>query len=290
MKRLLKILGIVIGPIGLVIVALVLYGQMRFNSDIGKVQNQPALGIVADTSNVKLGERIATIRNGCIHCHGADLGGFTFIDDPMMGSMSGANITPAKLKDRTDEEIARAIKYGLNRENKSLIFMPSFEYQYLSNSDIASLIAYIRSVPAVEKDSPKISIGPMAKILFGLGKMPNLVAANELIDPSINIQKPAEENTVEFGKYMVNSGCIGCHRMDLTGGTIPGAPPDWPPASALNDLKSKGYTAEKFPQVLRSGVKPDGTNLKLPMVASTARLMTDDELGAIWKYLESAGN
>ena len=96
-----------------------------------------------------------------------------------------------------------------------------------------------------------------------------------------------EGNTLEFGEYMAKTSCIGCHRFDLTGGKIPGAPPDWPPASSLNDLKTKGYTAEIFPQVLRTGVKPDGSNLKLPMAASTARIMTNDELGALWKYLES---
>jgi mono/diheme cytochrome c family protein len=164
------------------------------------------------------------------------------------------------------------------------------EYQFLSKSDISALIAYLRSVPAIDQESPKISVGPMSKILYGLGELPNLVASNNFIDPTLDIPKPEEGNTAEFGKYIVNSSCAGCHRFDLSGGNIPGAPPDWPSAPPLNNLVAIGYTADKFSATLRGGVKPDGTNLKLPMAGSTARLMTDDELGAIWKYLESANS
>jgi mono/diheme cytochrome c family protein len=290
MKRFIRIAGYSVGTIALIIFTLVLWGHIKLNNALDKVQDQAPLNIASIDGNVDVGNRIYSIRNGCIHCHGADHGGETFIDDYMMGTIGGPNLSPTNLEDWTDEELARAIRYGLDRDNTSLRFMPSSEYQYLSKSDIASVIAYLRSVPAIEKESPEISFGPMAKILYAFGQIPVLVAADETqIDPVLEVQKPEEANTPEFGKYLVNSGCIGCHRLNLEGGVIAGAPPDWPPAPPLNNMAAVGYTEEKFIAAIRLGVKPDGTNLKLPMAGSTARLMTDDELGAIWKYLEAVG-
>jgi mono/diheme cytochrome c family protein len=291
MKRFTRLAGYGVGAIGLIIITLILWGHIKLNSALDRVQNQAALNVSASDGNVDVGNRIYAIRNGCIHCHGADHAGETFLDDFMMGTIAGPNLSPVNLKDWTDEELARAIRYGLDRDNTSLRFMPALEYQYLSKSDIASVIAYLRSVPPIEKESTEISFGPMAKILYAFGQLPVLVAADETqIDPMLEVQKPEEANTPEFGKYLVNSGCIGCHKLNLEGGPIPGAPPDWPAATPLNNMSASGYTAENFITAIRLGVKPDGTNLKLPMAGSTARLMTDDELGAIWKYLESVAN
>jgi mono/diheme cytochrome c family protein len=287
MKRFIRIAGYGVAAVAVIIVTLVLWGHIKLNRDLDRVQEFPPLGISVVDGSVDVGNRIYSIRNGCIHCHGADLSGETFIGDFMMGTIAGPNLTPANLKEWTDEEIARAIRYGVDRDNTSLRFMPSIEYQYLSKSDIASVIAYLRSAEPIEKESPEISYGPMLKILYAFDQIPVLVAANEGIDADLNPQKPKEANTPEFGKYLVDTGCIGCHQANLEGGTVPGSPPDWPPASPLNNMVAAGYTAEKFFEAIRMGVKPDGTNLKLPMAGSTARLMTDDELGAIWKYLEA---
>lgn len=289
MKRMLKIIGYVLGAMVIAIAAAIGYGSLKLNNALAETHNFPPTGIRADTSKIETGRRIVLIRNGCIHCHGLDLGGMLFIDDAMMGKVGGSNITPATLKDRTDEEMARAIKYGLNKENKSLRFMPCMEYQNLSKGDIASVIAYLRSVPAVDRPSPEIQFGPMAKILYALGQIPNLTAVNEFTQPDLDPVKPEEASTVEFGKYLIMTSCAGCHGMDLSGGTVPGAPPDWPPASPLNNLRTQGYDQEGFKKALRSGVRPNGKLILPPMSDATTRIMNDMELEAIWKYIETLG-
>lgn len=55
-------------------------------------------------------------------------------------------------------------------------------------SDLAALIAYLRTVPAVEKPNRPISIGPLAKILYFFGKLPTLVPAT-VVDLSAHRRK-----------------------------------------------------------------------------------------------------
>jgi len=288
MKKILVGIGIVLGVVILAVVALVLFGQIKLNSARNFVHDFPKTHVTSDSADIILGERIVTVRNGCIHCHDADMGGMLFINDPMMGQIGGGNLTPTLLSDWTDDEIATAIRSGINREGKPLVFMPSHEFQYLSTGDIAAVVAYLRTLPPLDRPNPEISIGMMGKILYGLGQFPTLVPAASLVKTDLpEIEKPEEAATMEFGKYLVNTSCTGCHREKLEGGPITGAPPTWPPASGLSNMQARAYTEAGFINALRLGVRPDGTNLKEPMIGSTARLMTDVELVAMWRYIET---
>ncbi len=84
-----------------------------------------------------------------------DLSGRFVIDMPPFKAFA-KNITPAsRIKDWTDEELARAIREGI-RPDGSLIGPPMpFEfYRHLSDTDVTAIVAYLRSVPAVENEVP----------------------------------------------------------------------------------------------------------------------------------------
>ena len=70
------------------------------------------------------------------------------------GISVSANLTPDKstgLGDWTDAEIERAIRSGIARDGRKLSPpMPFAAYEHLSADDMAALIAYLRSLPAVE--------------------------------------------------------------------------------------------------------------------------------------------
>jgi len=70
------------------------------------------------------------------------------------GISVSANLTPDKttgLGDWTDAEIERAIRSGVARDGRKLSPpMPFAAYEHLSGNDMAALIAYLRSLPAVE--------------------------------------------------------------------------------------------------------------------------------------------
>ena len=83
--------------------------------------------------------------------------------------------------------------------------------------------------------------------------------------------------------------CIGCHGPGLSGGPIPGVPADWPPAPNLTPGgRLSQWSEDDFIRVMRTGVTPDSkqiANRYMPWQALGQ--MTDDELKALWLYLQS---
>jgi mono/diheme cytochrome c family protein len=133
---------------------------------------------------------------------------------------------------------------------------------------------------------PENKVGPLARILFLAGQLPLLPA--ELIDheaPRAAAPQPAV--TVEYGEYLAIT-CQGCHQPDFAGGPIPGASPDSPQAANLTpggELSS--WTEADFIGTFCSGVAPGGRKLDALMPAAQFAKMTDDELKAIWLFLQN---
>ena len=109
MKKAFKWLGFGLG--GLVVAGLGFAGlvQRRFVADSETVYQPKAFEIqsLVRQADVQLGRRIYHVRAGCVDCHGADLAGVKVLDDPGIGFVFGANISPANLASWSDEEIAR---------------------------------------------------------------------------------------------------------------------------------------------------------------------------------------
>ncbi|MBX3020115.1 MAG: cytochrome c [Bdellovibrionales bacterium] len=287
MKTTLKVLGSLLGIGVLLLVAVLTYAHLAFVRQTGHHYSIPDLGIAAEMpkADIEIGKRIVTVRNGCTDCHGEDLSGRQIMDDPAMGTFYGANITPYALKDWSDEEIAKAIRSGVNRKGHSLIFMPSYEYQSLSKEDLAAIIAYLRQVPAIEKANPPARVGALAKVLSAFNKIPVLLPATQTKIETPFTQKPPEEATQDFGRYLVESACVGCHGPALQGGPIPGGPPDWPSATSLR-LGAEGWTEEDFVNTVRTGVSAKTkTDLRAPMPVALLKQLSETEVRAMWMYL-----
>ncbi|PIQ28989.1 cytochrome C [bacterium (Candidatus Blackallbacteria) CG17_big_fil_post_rev_8_21_14_2_50_48_46] len=236
--------------------------------------------------DLALGERIVQVRNGCVDCHGADLAGKAVMDNPAMGRIYASNITPAALKDWSDGEIARAIHHGIGKQNQALVLMPSHDYQYLSESDLASVVAYLRSIKAVEKANQAQKLGPVASMLLATGKAPLLPA--EVINHQAPFhKKPIEAANAEFGKYLAETACIGCHHADLKGGPIPGGPPDWPPAKDLTQTGLGSWKEVDFTKAMKEGLNPQGQKLQAPMPVALTAKYTETEIKALWAYLQT---
>jgi mono/diheme cytochrome c family protein len=87
----------------------------------------------------------------------------------------------------------------------------------------------------------------------------------------------------------VATTCTGCHRADLSGGPIAGAPPDWPAARNITPHPTAGigrWTAADFDRLLTTGVRPDGRLVDTAhMPVRMTRAMTPVEREALWRYL-----
>jgi mono/diheme cytochrome c family protein len=101
---------------------------------------------------VSLGQQIVTTQD-CAGCHGGDFAGTVGIAE--FPTMNAPNITPDKdtgVGDWTDAQLVAAIRTGVDDEGQTLCVMPVFHT--FTDTDVANVIAYLRSLPAVSKDIP----------------------------------------------------------------------------------------------------------------------------------------
>jgi len=248
------------------------------------VQVQP-VAVPRDSAALARGEHIA--RLGCQDCHGPDLTGTTMIDQQPFAVLSAPNLTPAGVGAQlTDLDFVRAIRYGVAPDGRSLVVMPSSVYYFLRDADLAAVIAYVRSVAAATRPLKATSFGPISRLLLATGKLPVLQA--ELIDTTAPRSAPPQGATVEYGAYLARTGgCLECHGPGLSGGPIPGSPPNTPPAANLTREGVGRWTQDDFARAIRDGKRPDGSTLNPFMPYRTLRNLTDDEVAALWLYLQS---
>lgn len=237
-------------------------------------------------SAVARGEHLATIR-GCRGCHGPDLGGVTFIDHALVARLSGSNLTSGKGGfTGSDADRVRAIRHGVGRDGRSLLFMPAQEFSGLSEADMGDLLAYMHAVPAVDRTMPVNRVGPLGRALFLSGKLALLPA--EVVDHHMQPAKPVPGATAAYGGYLASS-CTGCHGPGLSGGHIPGTPPDWPDAANLtaDPTGLADWSESDLRVALRDGVAKGGRKLSEHMPVRETRHLSDVEIAALYAYFRS---
>ncbi|HEX7072269.1 MAG TPA: c-type cytochrome [Rhodothermales bacterium] len=292
MKAFLRWLGIAVGSlVGLVILAIgAVYAitEWRFARDFEV--DVPPISVVADSASIAHGAHLALIR-GCVDCHGDRMEGTVIIDDPLLGRIAGSNLTPGEGgvagRYRTAADWVRAIRHGVAPDGRPLLLMPAHEFQHLSDSDVASLIAYFQALPPVDHHPPGLVVRPLGRLLYVIGELPLIPA--EIIDHDAAPRPaPAAAATREFGAYLA-TGCSGCHGTGFSGGRAPGVPPGFPDASNLTPHPTglASWTRDDFARALRTGIRPDGRELNPWMPWRLTAHMTDVEIDALWAFFES---
>jgi hypothetical protein len=99
---------------------------------------------------------------------------------------------------------------------------------------------------------------------------------------------PERGVTAEYGEYLAGL-CTLCHGAGFSGGPIPGTPPSDPPALNLTPAgRLQNWTLEEFITAMRTGATPGGPQLRDEFMPYSIFVdMTDEELQAIWLYLQS---
>jgi cytochrome c553 len=125
------------------------------------------------------------------------------------------------------------------------------------------------------------------RILYGFGAIKD---AAEKIDHSLPPAQPVPEAVnAQHGAYVANM-CLGCHGEHLSGGKIPGGPPDWPPAANITPGEGSVMTRYKdvavFQAMLRTGKRPDGTAIKVMPFEALGKL-NDVDAQALHAFLKT---
>lgn len=291
MKKALKITGVTLAAllILLVVLATAIYiiTQQHWNTTY-ELSYEP-VEISNDPAVLEHGRHLLTIR-GCFDCHGENLAGKIFLEDPVVGRIVASNLTAGEggvSRDYADEDLVRAIRKGVRKDGKSVLFMPSHEYAMIHQKDLDAMVSYIRNIEPVNSNLPEHKINIPMRAMYLIGGDITLFPAR-VIDQTAHIPIDEPETVRETGQYL-STTCIGCHGRNLSGGKIPGVPPNWPDASNLTPAGPMADWSEAdFFKAMREGVTPDGRELQsefmpYPMVGQ----MTDDELHALFVYLQS---
>ncbi|HUM96790.1 MAG TPA: c-type cytochrome [Chitinophagaceae bacterium] len=187
-----------------------------------KNQKKPENQVSKEDSTKNLiarGDYLANHVTVCIDCHsirdtgrfsmpivpGTEGGGagFPFTKTEFIpGVVMPPNITPAALKDWSDEDLIKVITRGINKKGDTLFpIMPYHAYSTLAKSDVLAIVAYIRTLKPVEHQTmprkleiPMSDLGPLPD-----GNLDN----NKMPDPS---------DKVAYGSYLTTvAACANCH-------------------------------------------------------------------------------
>jgi mono/diheme cytochrome c family protein len=209
------------------------------------------------------------------------------------GRLVAPNITPdpeTGVGKWTDDELARAIREGVDREGHTLFpMMPYSHYRGMSDEDVASVVVYLRSLPAIKNPLPATAVDFPVNYL--VRSAPEPVTSDVQADMSTSVSR---------GKYLVlMASCADCHTpmkrgqpvhgLEFAGGRVfeeasgkvvtPNITPD-----AATGIGS--YTEDTFIKVLKTGyVGTRQLNTLMPWQFYNG--LTDEDLKAMYAYLKT---
>jgi cytochrome c553 len=265
--------------VGLVLAASV--GWLRFWARSQRVYDLPqsSWAVEQTPATVARGGHLARGLAGCAECHGEDFGGRVFVETPLFRVVA-PNLTAGRgsaVQSYTDRDWANAIVHGVTPSRRSLLIMPSKEVGSFSDHDVAAIIAFLRTVPAVDRAPGTSVVNALGQIVIGLAGIP-IFSAEEVDHTAYRAAAPPSGATREYGSYLLNV-CRGCHGADLRGGIVmhPGSPPSSDISPAV-----KGWEFASFERALREGKSRDGHVLDEGMPWRSMKNLSDDELRAMW--------
>ena len=254
------------------------------------------------------GRYIATALSGCIYCHsshdwaaagtpiipGSEGAGEVLPYNDLPGRIVAPNLTPdpeTGASNWTDDQLARAIREGIGHDGRALFpIMPYLHYREMSDEDLASVVVYLRSLPAVRHDLPKTEIiFPVKYLIRGVPE-----PLTSPVGEDAGMSDP-----VKHGAHLVSmAGCGDCHTPQVKGENLPGmefaggatfAGPWGNVATANLTPDPSGipdYNEALFLQVMHSGyVQARPLNPVMPVMAYTN--LTDGDLKAMFAYLRT---
>lgn len=283
MKKISKWIGLGVGGLLGVLLLAALGLSWRASSRLDRRYDiTPApVSIPTDASAVAEGKRLVAIY--CANCHGADVGGADFFNDPALAVVDAPNLTRGRggVGDQlTDTDWVRAIRHGIDRNGKPLFIMPSRNYYPFSDEDLGQIIAYLKNAPPVDRTTSVRSTTLLGRVLLSAGLFGDLIDAENIDHTAPPPSSPPPGVTVVYGKYLADTfGCKTCHGPQLAGGKDPD-----PEAPTGPNLTPGGNLGQWDEQTFLATIR---TRQSQWMAFEALNHMTDAELQALWRYLHS---
>jgi mono/diheme cytochrome c family protein len=265
---------ILIGLVALVLIVIIgaaLFVNLSYEKDYSADFPVEELKIEADSAMIARGKYLAHGPAHCSHCHapmsefakienGEDValtGGFGLEIPP--GKFFAPNITSDEesgIGGLSDGELYRMMRHNVNHKGQAVFdFMPFIN---MSEDDIYSIIAYLRTLEPVKQESRHSEYSFLGKAILASGGIQPGV-------PDKPVLKSIEKGvTIEYGKYLAYAvaNCRGCHTE--------------------RNMETGEYIGEEYAGGLQFG--PD--NLTAGETYVTPNLTSDTETGLIANWTE----
>jgi Cytochrome c len=216
-KRFLKWVGAIAGLLCVVAVGSVIYIVSALPRVAAADQT---LRIESTPGRVQRGEYLAHHVAGCAGCHsvrdwnvnghpikaGTEFqGGEPIFDERtgLPGQVYPKNLTPYNLQRYSDGELVRVIRTGVRRDGQPLFpLMPYQAYASMTQEDLYSVVAYLRSLPTKVNDVPDHRLQLLASLIV-----------HTIPKDAGPFPPPSDRgNTVAYGQYLVKmASCTDCH-------------------------------------------------------------------------------
>jgi mono/diheme cytochrome c family protein len=299
LRKILKFVGLGLGVLVLAAGGLVTYAAYA----VGRTVNAPYPPIQADRSPEGVARGAQIFHSVCEACHrppdSERAAGAPMHEVPgFLGSFYAPNITShpvAGIGGLRDEQIARALRFGVDRHGKRGIM--GFA---MGDADLAAVIGFLRSDhPLFAPDprpSPRSKLSLIGKTVFlvtGLASVPER--------PAQGIPVPPRVANVEYGRYLATAvfDCVGCHtpgfstdkqgQADAFAGGMEMRDPsgrDLRTPNLTPDASGLGtWSRDDFMRAMRTGVRSDGVAVRAPM--PRFRHLDDVDLDALWMFLQA---
>ena len=304
MKKFLKIAAVILGIILLIIAGVASW--VNFSGPTNYPTSSIDIQLPTDSLSLAKGEKIAEII--CAYCHRSDNGileGKMFMQsDSEFGELWSGNITshPTKGLGRySDGELAYLLRTGIKRDGHFAgPFMP---FVGLSDNDLASVIAYLRSGPPSTQASDAVHTSHPSFLVNALFK---LGAVGPLPYDGKPITAPPVSDELAYGRYLATAvyQCFDCHSasFETNDPFNPEKSPHYFGGGNLcedldfNIVPSRNITPHPelgigkwsevdFNKAIKAGIRPDGTALSVAMPRFA--LLDSTEVKAIWAYLQT---
>lgn len=225
MKKFWKVTKIALLVIVLSITALLCYVKFAL-PNVGPAED---IKVEATPERIERGRYLANSVTVCMDCHSTrdwnkfsgplvpgtlGKGGEEFNQKfGFPGQFFAKNITPAGIGNWTDGEVLRAVTCGVTKDGNAIFpVMPHAAYGRMDKEDVLSIIAYLRTLPAIAHEVP--ASVPDFPMNFIINTIPKKAEFSKRPEPS---------DQLAYGAYLFNAAACGdCHTKQDKGQPIAG--------------------------------------------------------------------
>src|ERR1041385_4281492 len=259
----------------------------------------------ATPARLERGRYLVDSVTGCFGCHtdqdwskpgappvaGREGSGHVWADQDLPW-LTAPNITPDKetgAGNWSDDALARAIREGIGHDGRTLFpVMPYPHYREMSDEDLASIIVYLRSIPAVRNQQPA------TKIPFPLNYLMNNMPQPVTTQAAPDISTPEKRGAYRGGGAACPAGRAPQEKghpisgMEFPGGFLLHEPKGDVVSNNITPAASGigYYNDATFVQALRTG-KVGARPLHASMPFYFFGKMNDEDLKSIFAYLKT---